>query len=60
MDETQPLAYFITAMSEVGFPIVLTGYLLFRFEKKLEALTDNILKLRKMIKNDMSEDSHGK
>lgn len=60
MDETQPFAYFLTAISQVGFPIVLTGYLLLRFEKKLETLTESILKLTEVINNDMSEESHGK
>jgi len=59
MDE-QPLAYLLTAISQVGFPIVLTGYLLTRFEKKLETLTESILKLTEVIKKNMSEESHGK
>lgn len=40
MDTTQNLTYIITAVSQVGFPIVITGYLLLRFEKKLENLTE--------------------
>ncbi|MDQ0115688.1 YvrJ family protein [Paenibacillus harenae] len=57
MDETQP---FLTAISQVGFPIVLTGYLLLRFEKKLETLTESILKLTEIINNYMNEENHGK
>jgi len=31
-----------TAISNFGFPIVVASYLLLRFEKKIEALSDNI------------------
>lgn len=60
MDNSQPLAYFLTAISQIGFPIVLTGYLLLRFEKKLEILTETILKLTEMIHKKSDDDSHGK
>ncbi|RKP51328.1 YvrJ family protein [Cohnella endophytica] len=59
MDD-QPLTYLLTGISQVGFPIVLTGYLLVRFEKKLEMLTESILKLIEVINNkNTSEGSHG-
>lgn len=59
LDGTQPFTYLLTAISQVGFPIVLTGYLLIRFEKKIEALTETISRLIDVIINkDMSgEDS---
>ncbi|MFF2912415.1 MULTISPECIES: YvrJ family protein [Bacillales] len=57
--ETQPLAYLLTAISQIGFPIVLTGYLLVRFEKKLETLTESILKLTEVINKNMSGERHG-
>ncbi|WP_235941227.1 YvrJ family protein [Paenibacillus puerhi] len=57
MDNTQ---YLFTAVSQVGFPIVLTGYLLIRFEKKIETLTESISKLADVIIKKMSEESHGK
>ena len=60
MEDTQPLTYLLTAISQVGFPIVLTGYLLVRFEKKLETLTESILKLVEVINQNSSEGSHGK
>ncbi|RUS46741.1 YvrJ family protein [Cohnella sp. AR92] len=60
MEESQTLTYLLTAVSQVGFPIVLTGYLLIRFEKKLETLTESILRLTEVIKKNSSEDSHGK
>lgn len=31
-----------TAISNFGFPVVVAGYLLFRFENKIEKLTDAI------------------
>ena len=60
MDPSQPIALLITAISQVGFPIVLTGYLLVRFERKLEILTKSISQLTDDINKKMSEDSHGK
>jgi len=57
MDNSQPLAYLLTAISQVGFPIVLTGYLLIRFEKKLELLTETILRLTDVIKTKGSEEN---
>lgn len=59
MDSTQSLAFILTAVSQVGFPIVLTGYLLIRFEKKLAALTDTISRLVEVINNKVSGGSHG-
>ncbi|EFM08581.1 hypothetical protein PaecuDRAFT_4592 [Paenibacillus curdlanolyticus YK9] len=56
MDE----ASLLTAISQVGFPIVLTGYLLIRFEKRLEVLNESIMKLTEVITKKMSEESHGK
>ncbi|MBU5442746.1 YvrJ family protein [Paenibacillus sp. MSJ-34] len=49
MENTQFLSYILTAVSQVGFPIVITGYLLFRFEKKLEVLTKSISLLTDVI-----------
>lgn len=56
----QSAASLLTAISQVGFPIVLTGYLLIRFEKKLETLTESILKLTEVISRNKGEDHHGK
>lgn len=58
MDSTQSLAFILTAVSQVGFPIVLTGYLLIRFEKKLAALTETISRLVEVINNKASGGSH--
>lgn len=33
---------FFTAISNFGFPVVVAGYLLFRFENKMEKLNDSI------------------
>ncbi|SDF93759.1 YvrJ protein family protein [Fontibacillus panacisegetis] len=50
----QPFTYLLTAISQVGFPIVLTAYLLTRFEKKLDKLTESKrAKVRKSMENDL-------
>ncbi|WP_110931157.1 YvrJ family protein [Paenibacillus bouchesdurhonensis] len=54
MENNQSLAFIFTAISQVGFPIVLTGYLLLRFEKKLEHLTQTISKLIDVIHKKVS------
>jgi len=41
----------INAISNVGFPIVITVYLFLRFEKKLENLKDSIDNLTDVIKD---------
>lgn len=33
---------FFTAISNFGFPVVVAGYLLFRFENKIDKLEDSI------------------
>ncbi|KRT87132.1 MULTISPECIES: YvrJ family protein [Bacillus] len=40
----------ITAVGNFGFPLVLAVYLLLRFEKKIESLTEAINHLRSVIK----------
>ncbi|ONK21378.1 YvrJ family protein [Bacillus sp. VT-16-64] len=40
---------FINAVGNFGFPLVLAVYLLLRFEKKIEALTDAISTLKEVI-----------
>ena len=45
MMETISLAPIIAAVGQVGFPIVLTVYLLIRFEKKIDALSTSIMEL---------------
>jgi hypothetical protein len=45
----QPFTYLLTAISQVGFPIVLAAYLLTRFEKKLDKLTESISQLIEVI-----------
>lgn len=42
---------FFKAISNYGFPIVLSGYLLLRFEGKLESLTIQITNLKDTIIN---------
>jgi hypothetical protein len=43
--------FVITAIGNFGFPIVITAYLLLRFEKKLEHLNESILALVQVIKD---------
>lgn len=45
MMETISIAPIIAAVGQVGFPIVLTVYLLIRFEKKIDALSTSIMEL---------------
>lgn len=40
---------FFTAISNFGFPIVVAGYLLLRFENKIERLNDTIVQLEGSI-----------
>jgi len=42
---------YLSAISTVGFPIVVTFYLLFRFEKKLAENTKVVTLLYELIKN---------
>ncbi|WP_082926793.1 YvrJ family protein [Paenibacillus tuaregi] len=44
MDEAM-LNFLVHAVNNVGFPIVVIGYLFFRFEKKLSALDHSIQEL---------------
>jgi len=41
---------FFVAITNFGFPIVVASYLLFRFEKKIESLDNNITELSNEIK----------
>lgn len=49
MNDTQLLTLVTTLVGNFGFPIVITGYLLLRFEKKIEALITTIQDLRQAI-----------
>ncbi|MEE4580542.1 YvrJ family protein [Paenibacillus polymyxa] len=50
LSNTQTLSNILTAISQVGFPIVVAGYLLVRFEKKIDVLSENISRLVDAIK----------
>ncbi|MFC4775817.1 YvrJ family protein [Paenibacillus sp. GCM10023252] len=60
MDSSQTVSFVVTAISQVGFPIVLTGYLLTRFEKKLDILTDTITRLIEVANNRKDEEVNGR
>nr|WP_213486161.1 YvrJ family protein [Thermobacillus xylanilyticus] len=38
MEESSIISLITTSISNFGFPIVITGFLLLRFEKKIESL----------------------
>ncbi|MDQ8735179.1 YvrJ family protein [Paenibacillus sp. LHD-38] len=61
MLETLAITPLLAAVGQVGFPIVLAGYLLIRFERKIEALTASITELihAARSKSSESEDSDG-
>ncbi|MDH6374300.1 hypothetical protein M2444_006150 [Paenibacillus sp. PastF-3] len=42
MDQAQLITVISTTIGNFGFPIVLTGYLLLRFEKKIDNLITTI------------------
>ncbi|MFB9325928.1 YvrJ family protein [Paenibacillus aurantiacus] len=42
MDQSQLVPLVTTAIGNFGFPIVVTGYLLLRFEKKIDSLTNTM------------------
>ncbi|WP_155008813.1 YvrJ family protein [Priestia megaterium] len=50
MDPTT-IPTWIYAVSNFGFPVVMTFYLLLRFEKKLERVNKVIIELANVIKN---------
>ncbi|QOY36920.1 YvrJ family protein [Anaerobacillus isosaccharinicus] len=41
----------VTLLGNFGFPVVIAIYLLIRFEKRIENLTDAILQLQIIMKN---------
>ncbi|MEK4908530.1 YvrJ family protein [Niallia sp. Sow4_A1] len=47
MDDLQ---FWITTIGNFGFPVVITMYLLIRFEKKIEALESTIQGLTEVIR----------
>ncbi|CAM4340387.1 hypothetical protein FHS16_002585 [Paenibacillus endophyticus] len=55
MLETLTIAPLLAAIGEVGFPIVLAGYLLIRLEKKMDALSGSVAELIHAKRNKTSE-----
>lgn len=54
--ETPSLISILTSyISNLGFPIVLTGYLLLRFEKKIESLNQTIVELLLLIREEVQK-----
>lgn len=52
MDElgVKTIEIFVSAIGNFGFPLVLAVYLLLRFEKKIEGLTEAIRELNNLTK----------
>ena len=61
MLETLAITPLLAAIGQVGFPIVLAGYLLIRFERKIDALAASVTELIHAAKSkpNESEDSDG-
>lgn len=55
--ETEMMSFVITAIGNFGFPIVVTSYLLLRFEKKIENLNASILELAKVISSGVNNEN---
>ncbi|NIK78800.1 hypothetical protein FHS15_003946 [Paenibacillus castaneae] len=53
MEDTSLLTLLSTLVSNLGFPIVLAGYLLLRFEKKIESLSQAFLELLHVIREEV-------
>lgn len=45
-------SFWIALLKDVSFPIFITVYLLFRFEKKISKLTKKIEELKDIVKKD--------
>ncbi|MFC3773634.1 YvrJ family protein [Paenibacillus sp. GCM10012303] len=54
MDNNQLITLITTSIGNFGFPIVLTAYLLIRFEKKIESLNATIQELMKFMREELS------
>lgn len=53
MDNTQLITLISTSIGNFGFPIVITVYLLIRFEKKIDSLNNTIQDLIKFIREEL-------
>lgn len=51
MDHADWPSFIITAIGNFGFPIVITSYLLLRFEKKMEKLSESIQVLAQVMRD---------
>lgn len=48
-DESDMITMLSTTISNFGFPIAITGYLLLRFEKKIDSLTSMLYELKETL-----------
>lgn len=55
MEESSLISLVTTSISNFGFPIVITGFLLLRFEKKIESLNNTIIDLIQVIRNEVGK-----
>ncbi|WP_082360904.1 YvrJ family protein [Bacillus sp. FJAT-28004] len=51
MEESSLITLITNSISNLGFPIVITGFLLLRFEKKIETLNNIIQELLQEIRD---------
>ena len=49
------LSLISTIISNLGFPIVVTGFLLLRFEKKIESLNSAFMELLEVIRDEVKK-----
>lgn len=52
MDDTQLIGLITTSVSNFGFPIVITAYLLIRFERRIDTLNSTFIELHQAIKEE--------
>ncbi|AGA56447.1 hypothetical protein Theco_0200 [Thermobacillus composti KWC4] len=55
MEESSIISLITTSISNFGFPIVITGFLLLRFEKKIESLNNTIMDLIQVIRSEVGK-----
>ncbi|MBE9916354.1 YvrJ family protein [Paenibacillus donghaensis] len=53
MEDSQLITLITNSISNFGFPIVITVYLLYRFEKRIDALNSSIIELLQAIKEEV-------
>jgi hypothetical protein len=55
MDDAQLISLITSSISNFGFPIVITAYLLTRFERRIDTLNSSIIELLQAIKEEVGK-----